>query len=106
MSKITSQRRELFFGYRSFWPEFAAMERFKHAGVETVTLFAANTVGNYARVRQSVSAPNAKVSRPISRRNIPVRITFTVQAEKGTESSAPRQSHGASCQSIPLGLYQ
>ncbi|MEK6795325.1 MAG: hypothetical protein AABZ39_11135 [Spirochaetota bacterium] len=31
------------FAYRSFWPEFEAMRRFKDAGVNTVCIFAANT---------------------------------------------------------------
>ena len=35
--------KEPFFAYRSFWPEFEAMRRFKDAGVNTVCIFAANT---------------------------------------------------------------
>ncbi len=36
-------QKPAFFAYRSFWPEFEAMRRFKDAGVDTVCIFAANT---------------------------------------------------------------
>ena len=36
-------QKQPFFAYRSFWPEFGAMRRFKDAGVNTVCIFAANT---------------------------------------------------------------
>ncbi len=32
-----------FFAYRSFWPEFEAMKQFRASGVNTVSIFAANT---------------------------------------------------------------
>lgn len=38
-----SNRKEVFFAYRSFWPEFEAMKEFRKAGVNTVCIFAANT---------------------------------------------------------------
>lgn len=35
--------KENYFTYRSFWPEFKAMEQFKGADINTVCIFAANT---------------------------------------------------------------
>jgi len=35
--------KDIYFAYRSFWPEFEAMKQFKEAGVDTVCVFAANT---------------------------------------------------------------
>ena len=35
--------KSIYFAYRSFWPEFEAMKRFKDSGVNTVCIFAANT---------------------------------------------------------------
>lgn len=37
------RRNDIFFSYRSFWPEFEAMKQFRDAGVNTVCIFAANT---------------------------------------------------------------
>ncbi|MBN1422095.1 MAG: hypothetical protein JXP34_25200 [Planctomycetes bacterium] len=42
-------RAPLAFAYRSFWPEFGAMRRFKEAGVDTVCVFAANTDNSLGR---------------------------------------------------------
>lgn len=39
----TLKRRNNFFAYRSFWPEFGAMKQFHEAKVNTVCIFAANT---------------------------------------------------------------
>ena len=36
-------RAPVAFAYRSFWPEFEAMEEFRDVGVDTVCIFAANT---------------------------------------------------------------
>jgi hypothetical protein len=38
-----SIRKEQYFSYRSFWPEFEAMKEFHEANVNTVCIFAANT---------------------------------------------------------------
>ncbi|MDD5728101.1 MAG: hypothetical protein PHV59_06020 [Victivallales bacterium] len=35
--------KDIYFAYRSFWPEFEAMKAFKAVGVNTVCIFAANT---------------------------------------------------------------
>ena len=39
----TNESRRKFFAYRSFWPEFEAMQQFKGKGVDTICIFAANT---------------------------------------------------------------
>lgn len=39
----TAREGDKLFAYRSFWPEFGAMEQFRDAGVNTVCIFAANT---------------------------------------------------------------
>jgi hypothetical protein len=38
-----------FFAYRSFWPEFEAMEQFREVGVNTVCIFAANTTNSLGK---------------------------------------------------------
>ena len=36
-------KKDIYFSYRSFWPEFEAMKQFKDAGVNMICIFAANT---------------------------------------------------------------
>ncbi len=43
LPKPADDRRKIFFAYRSFWPEFEAMKRFRDAGVNTVCIFAAHS---------------------------------------------------------------
>ncbi len=43
VGKTTVSAGKNFFAYRSFWPEFEAMKRFREAGVNTVCIFAAHS---------------------------------------------------------------
>ncbi len=47
LKAVAAERpNRLYFAYRSFWPEFAAMRQFKEAGVHTICLFPANTANS------------------------------------------------------------
>ncbi len=43
LSKTEVSAHRNFFAYRSFWPEFEAMKRFRDAGVNTICIFAAHS---------------------------------------------------------------